>query len=489
MALTLLAAGFCMAISNPLPPYSISEYSTSPPWIELYCDPFYDSLLSGVVIHTMGGDAVIDSGVVVPLEGVLVLDSGNTSGFTLNSEGDSIVIPELFVEIAYGCMGAYSVPPLPNESAAWSYRHNASLNFCLAPSPGDWGHAAECLWGQTQVVINEVNSTCTWGTECRFVELFNRSASPVDISDWQIVCNDRYYIPSSTYIPAGGHYILDERLFPSDFGLSPNCDNVYLLDGSEHLVDQTGWSSNHGDDVSFMRFPNGGPDTMSFDDYTGFSDETSICFSDGFPSRGAPNRYQSPGLRIIGIRADTLGGYANIYWTNPIWLTVFDQAILRKSMIEFPRTPFDGDLIFEGREQEYLFDQITPGQTAYYTVFARSGCGDYSIPDSECQISVYMPLVGIEDEGTLPGNISLLECYPNPFNSTATISYSLQGSGRIELTIHNIAGQRVATLASGGLSAGRHRTVWDASGVSSGVYFARLSDGNRSLGLKITLLK
>jgi hypothetical protein len=395
---------------------------------------------------------------------------------------------DMYIGVSYGCKGRHSVPPVSGESASWSMYHNASHNFCLAPSPGSWGEVAPCNWGATQVVINEINAHGTWSSDCDFVELFNRSNSPIDISGWQIICNNRHYIPSNTVIPARGYYILDQWLFPSGFGLSPACDNVYLLNASGQSVDQAGWSSDHGENVSFMRYPNGGPENMDFYQYAGFDDESSIGFSEGYPTRRGPNRNESPGLKVIGAFARESGGYVNIYWTNPIWLVTFDQAILRKSLTGFPQTPFEGEILTEGREQEYLYDAVAPGQTAYYTIFARTSCGDYSIPDSESQVSITMPM-GVVDEGPLPQKAALLECYPNPFNASVTIKFKAEQSSTMELAIYNIAGQRVAELTKGLVLSGEHSMVWNAADAPSGIYFAKLeSAGQRSL-VKLTLLK
>ena len=482
----LIAALFQAAFANPLPPFVISEYSSSPPWIEMLCMDGSD--LPGMVIHTTGGDAVVDSGVIPDIYGIVLFDSSNTSGFCLNPDGDSIVIEDMYIYIGYGCMGPFSVPPLANESAQWSYYHNDSHNFCATPSPGTWEESPPCEWGQTEVIINEVNSQCSWGERCRFVELFNRSIEPVEISGWQIICNARYTISPNTMIQPGKRFILDEDQFPAGFGLSPSCDNVYLLNDAGSVVDQTGWSSDHGADVSFMRFPDGGPDSIDFWHFVGFNDETSIGFENGFPTRRAPNRHETPGLKVIGIAADVSSTEVNIYWTNPIWLTVFDQAIVRRSSESFPQTPFDGELIYEGGDQQFTDRNVVPNQTIYYTVFARTGCGEYSEPDSESQISVVVPSVGVDDE-QLPKKALLLSSYPNPFNATTLIKYTVPEAGKISLAVYNISGQKVAELYAGHREAGEYSIVWGGPSHSSGVYFAQLQSDVGSRAIKLILLK
>jgi len=85
--------------------------------------------------------------------------------------------------------------------------------------------------------------------------------------------------------------------------------------------------------------------------------------------------------------------------------------------------------------------------------------------------------------------ISFLTAYPNPFNSSTAISYSLAAAGHVVLSIYNIMGQKVATLFSGVQQAGEHKVVWDAAGTPSGVYFARLESDGGSRSIKMVLLR
>jgi len=79
--------------------------------------------------------------------------------------------------------------------------------------------------------------------------------------------------------------------------------------------------------------------------------------------------------------------------------------------------------------------------------------------------------------------------YPNPFNPTTTIEYSLANPGQVELVIYNTLGQKVATLVNEKKSAGQHRVVFDASGVSSGVYFYEIVTKGFNQVKKMLLVK
>jgi hypothetical protein len=84
--------------------------------------------------------------------------------------------------------------------------------------------------------------------------------------------------------------------------------------------------------------------------------------------------------------------------------------------------------------------------------------------------------------------------YPNPFNPSTTISFTLAEETEITLEIYNIKGQKVATLINGNLRTGKQEIVWngvDENGVfvSSGIYFSRLTVGEKKLLQKMMLLK
>jgi len=83
---------------------------------------------------------------------------------------------------------------------------------------------------------------------------------------------------------------------------------------------------------------------------------------------------------------------------------------------------------------------------------------------------------------------------PNPFNPAARLTYDLGVAGVVELTVSDVAGRRIATLASGPRAAGRHHAVWDgrdAAGrpVASGMYIARLRTATHASVQRLVLVR
>ena len=79
--------------------------------------------------------------------------------------------------------------------------------------------------------------------------------------------------------------------------------------------------------------------------------------------------------------------------------------------------------------------------------------------------------------------------YPNPFNPTTTIQYSLKSSGKVVLKVYDILGREVTTLVNQNQGAGNYRINFDASKLSSGVYFYQIEAGSFRTVKKMMLLK
>jgi photosystem II stability/assembly factor-like uncharacterized protein len=96
---------------------------------------------------------------------------------------------------------------------------------------------------------------------------------------------------------------------------------------------------------------------------------------------------------------------------------------------------------------------------------------------------------GINDNNPVPNAFALYPNYPNPFNSSTTIRYSIPTAGPVTLDIYDILGRKVQTLLDVKQQAGAHQVIWDANGVVSGVYFYRLKAGEKSYSRSMTVIK
>jgi subtilisin family serine protease len=92
-------------------------------------------------------------------------------------------------------------------------------------------------------------------------------------------------------------------------------------------------------------------------------------------------------------------------------------------------------------------------------------------------------------EASLPTVTSLTQNYPNPFNANTNIGYALAEAGKVKLEVYNLSGQLVETLVDGLQEAGEYVVTWEASSVSSGVYFYKLITADYTSVKRMSLLR
>lgn len=124
-----------------------------------------------------------------------------------------------------------------------------------------------------------------------------------------------------------------------------------------------------------------------------------------------------------------------------------------------------------------------PSEEGYYTGAGIQGVSEregliYAGTIDEFLVLDAGEALGVErvpDAGQ-PVTFSLSPIYPNPFNAQTTIPFTLDRAGKVTLNIYNMTGQNVGaqTFVPAVLPAGAHEYVWNAKGMSSGVYLVRL---------------
>nr|MBC8465412.1 T9SS type A sorting domain-containing protein [bacterium] len=95
----------------------------------------------------------------------------------------------------------------------------------------------------------------------------------------------------------------------------------------------------------------------------------------------------------------------------------------------------------------------------------------------------------VHNEIEFPTEFSLISIYPNPFNSTTTITYGLPVSGYVSLELFNQSGQRKKTLTTGYEKAGTHQANLNSDALPSGLYFLKYQAGNKITTGKVILVK
>ena len=97
--------------------------------------------------------------------------------------------------------------------------------------------------------------------------------------------------------------------------------------------------------------------------------------------------------------------------------------------------------------------------------------------------------VGIDNDKFIANTTELCQNYPNPFNPTTSISFFNKETGKVNLTVYNVAGEKVASLVDGNLKSGYHKINFDAARLNSGVYYYTLVTLETKITKKMVLVK
>jgi len=162
-------------------------------------------------------------------------------------------------------------------------------------------------------------------------------------------------------------------------------------------------------------------------------------------------------------------------------------------------TPSPLNLIAEPESSFYADSNVVWGQTYYYRIASLDNQGNRSEYSPEIAVTVTGAWQG--DGAEMPRMTVIESNYPNPFNSATTIVYSVADLGpipaEIKIEIYDIMGRRVRTLVNEKKEVGIYKIIWDGrddfdNDLTSGTYFARISQWNLSLGRstrKLTLVR
>jgi hypothetical protein len=136
------------------------------------------------------------------------------------------------------------------------------------------------------------------------------------------------------------------------------------------------------------------------------------------------------------------------------------------------------------------------GQTAedlsFYSNTATLGTSVNPDASDPTWVQANILVINVEDEinnKLIPERFSISQNYPNPFNPTTRINYSVPYNSLVQIKLYDILGNEVSTLVNEEKPAGNYSINYDATGLSSGVYFYRLNADNFLEIKKMILIK
>jgi hypothetical protein len=167
-----------------------------------------------------------------------------------------------------------------------------------------------------------------------------------------------------------------------------------------------------------------------------------------------------------------LGFAGSGYWET-------SQTISSYTQFTVPIEYFPPEVIPDSAYIEFLLTDTTSEGTG--------GIGSYALID-DLGLGGF---VGIKEiaNNKVPTSYELMQNYPNPFNPSTKIEYSIPEESFVELKVYNLIGQEVATLVYQHQKAGTYRADFNAEGMQSGIYIAKLTTNGFTRVVKMTLLK
>jgi len=104
-------------------------------------------------------------------------------------------------------------------------------------------------------------------------------------------------------------------------------------------------------------------------------------------------------------------------------------------------------------------------------------------------VNVTVPVGVTHNQNTAPAAYELSQNYPNPFNPNTNIKFAVPGNSFVTLNVFDVTGREVANLVNSQMPAGNYNVNFDASSITSGVYFYRLQAGDFTATKKMILIK
>jgi len=174
---------------------------------------------------------------------------------------------------------------------------------------------------------------------------------------------------------------------------------------------------------------------------------------------------------------------------NFINTVINDSGACRIGSTGCNTAPFTGTFAPSVGDSLVRFNGLTPSG-AWILGITDTAAGDTGFLRAWCVVVSYSCPTGGIKQVEIPNYYSLSQNYPNPFNPTTTIKFGLPKAGNVKLVVFDILGREVATLINNEFrDVGTYTVNFDASALSSGVYFYRLESGDFSQTKKMLLVK
>lgn len=294
------------------------------------------------------------------------------------------------------------------------------------------------LWAGTPVIDGAFDGTATWG---------NAVATADGITGWSAVNVDKLYVTNdATYAYFAASFHTDG--YPGGWMRAGFAINV-TTDG--------GWNCPWGAAVSYTYSPD-----------------------DEKPDFVALGRFQDNWAELRDWTGSEWGGSGiNIYDTEMEWASDYSYIecrIARSTLYNAAVCDVQFYVSGDNETEHGVFDACPDDEVM------TSWNDPTELDNYKTDVNINLTSA-ISNSDVQPVKTHILaQNFPNPFNPTTHISYSLNSAAKVKLEIMNIAGQKICTLVNGLRSAGAHEITFSANELNTGVYFYRLTTFDPSSG-------
>ncbi len=291
--------------------------------------------------------------------------------------------------------------------------------------------------------------------------------------------------------------------FDDAFSVQENIDGGYILAGRTASFGAGGY------DFFVVRTDSIG-DTLWTRAFGGVGRDIAYCVRKtagrGYVICGRTSSYGAGGADFYLVKTNSDG---DTLWTRTYGGSLNDEAF---SM----QVTEDGGYIVAGHTQSfgvgnydfYVVKTDSLGEIGWTNTYGGPGRekassvrqthdGGYIIAGITGEDDLYLVRIAAEETSVpqgnqneiLPEKFNLYSPYPNPFNAVVRINYDVGGNGKVNVSVYNVLGERVGTVADHHASPGRYSVNWDAGDLPSGVYFIRMKAGDYQQTRKVVLLR
>ena len=364
-------------------------------------------------------------------------------------------------------------------------------------------------------VMNELYSRGT-AVELDWIEIYNPTASSIDITGYKIYDSGGFngtkpkkLFPGGSVIPANGVLvIITDDTDPSGFGLSSSGEKVWFEDASGTLLDSVDLIAITDTATSYGRMPDGSANWQILNPRTrGTLNNPAVVtvvinelFSRGTAVELDWIEIYNPATSSIDITGYKIYDSGGFNGTKPKKLFPGGSVIPANGFLVIITDDTDPSGFGLSSSGEKVWFENASGTVidSVDLVAVTDTSASYGrLPDGSANWQILVPrtrgfsnvVTDVENEFNSISEYRLNQNYPNPFNPTTTISFTIPATSNVSLKVFNILGKEVATIVNETKSAGNYSINFNASGLSSGVYFYQLTTDNFTSTKKFTLMK